>query len=137
MSHVCLHLESVHTRDGKECRNCHLTWRLCLKENRERAKKKNPLADFLRGRKPKKFQQHVWVRPDVGLVEIYLEDVSYHAEWIKGEGADIAILRANDKTNRVVGVVLPLRKYDGKFRLMGTNQVLTLTEEIKKPKGKK
>lgn len=64
---------------------------------------------------PKEFHPGVIVDPIYGkAVEIYLEDVSYYAEWIKGEGGDIAIYRANDD-DRVVGAYLPLRVWKGQF----------------------
>lgn len=49
---------------------------------------------------------HMWVNKIGGTVEICLENVHYYAEWIKGEGADIAIWRAIDD-NRIVGATLP------------------------------
>lgn len=45
-------------------------------------------------------------------VEIMTEDVPYYAEWIKGEGADIALYRAIDN-HRLIGALLPLRNWDG------------------------
>lgn len=61
------------------------------------------------------FNPFVIVDPENKYVEIVLEDVSYHAEWIKGEGADIAIYHALSPDNRVVGAFLPLRVWKGKF----------------------
>jgi hypothetical protein len=79
-----------------------------------------PHDDFLKAfttllgkRKPRKFRPHVWIRPDIGTVEITLEDVSCHHEWIKGEGADSSVWRAMDD-DRVVGATLPLRNWNGK-----------------------
>jgi len=40
------------------------------------------------------------------------DEACYH-EWIQGEGADISIWRAFSD-NRVVGVTLPLKNWDGK-----------------------
>ena len=58
------------------------------------------------------FQPNVWIRADIGVIDITLEDVACYHEWIKGEGADISIWRAmND--NRVVGATLPLRNWKG------------------------
>jgi hypothetical protein len=54
------------------------------------------------------FMAFVWPRPEFGIVEIALEDVPCHHEWIKGEGADMSIWRALDD-DRVVGATLPLR----------------------------
>lgn len=48
------------------------------------------------------------VEPDGKSVELILDgSLSTYAEWIKGEGADICLLRCRE-TNRVVGVRLPL-----------------------------
>ncbi len=68
------------------------------------------MADI--AKQPRKFHPSVWVRPEEGLIEICLEDVACHHEWIEGEGADISIWRANGDW-RVVGVTLPLRKWAG------------------------
>lgn len=62
----------------------------------------------------KNFQQHVVVDTKNAAVEVWLEDCSYHADWIAGEGADIAIFRAN-QDDRVIGVRLPLRNWNGKL----------------------
>lgn len=64
--------------------------------------------------KPKAFQQHAIIDPENKTIAIFLEDCSYHAEWIRGEGADIALYRANDD-DRVVGAMLPLRQWTGRF----------------------
>lgn len=61
---------------------------------------------------PRPFQQHVLVHPEHGTIEIILEDVSCHHEWIHGEGANISIHRAMGD-NRVVGATLPLRNWKG------------------------
>lgn len=60
------------------------------------------------------FNPHIEVDPINKRVHIFLEDCSYHAEWIKGESGDVALYRANDD-NRVVGAFLPLRKWGGNF----------------------
>ena len=75
------------------------------------------LADYVKGLKPGKFQQGALVRPEFGVVDVFLEDVPFFAEWLKGERADISILRAVDD-NRVVGAHLPLRNFNGKFRVV-------------------
>jgi hypothetical protein len=59
-----------------------------------------------------KFQQYVFVDVENEAVEMVLEDTEYYAEWIEGEGADIALFKAYDD-NRVIGVRLPLRKWSG------------------------
>jgi hypothetical protein len=41
-------------------------------------------------------------------VDVFLEDVPFYGEWIKGEGADICLHRAQDD-DRIVGATLPLR----------------------------
>lgn len=60
------------------------------------------------------FHPNVLVDTENKFVQIFLEDCSFYAEWIKGEGADIAIYRANDD-NRVVGAMLPLRIWKGQL----------------------
>lgn len=67
----------------------------------------NELEKFLREHPPKPFKPHVWWRPQEGLVEVALEDVSCYHEWIPGEGGDISLWHANDSTKRVVGATLP------------------------------
>lgn len=47
-------------------------------------------------------------------VTILTEAVATHAEWIKGEGADICLYRALDD-NRLVGALLPLRNWNGQI----------------------
>ena len=34
----CEHIEATFDRDGKECKKCGLSWRLCLKQKREAKK---------------------------------------------------------------------------------------------------
>ena len=80
----------------------------------EETKPESELEKFMRKHPPGPFVQSVWVRPEFGIVEIALEDVSYHVEWIKGEGADIGIWRAQDD-DRVVGATLPLRNWKRSF----------------------
>lgn len=60
------------------------------------------------------FQPHVSIDVANQRLTIFLEDCSHYAEWIDGEGADIAIYRAMDD-KRVVGAALPLRKWNGKL----------------------
>lgn len=62
----------------------------------------------------KGFQPHAVANTHGNCLQIFLEDCSYYAEWIKGEGGDIALYRAMDN-NRVVGANLPLTKWNGKF----------------------
>lgn len=64
--------------------------------------------------KLKEFHPSILIDTKNKFVEIHLEDCAYYAEWIKGEGGDISIYRANDD-NRVVGAFLPLRIWKGKF----------------------
>jgi len=63
-------------------------------------------------------------------VQVVLEDVPYRAEWIPGEGADVALYRALDD-DRIVGANLPLpdrmEPEKNKPGLFGEN----LTETIK------
>lgn len=54
---------------------------------------------------------YLWVNEVGGTVEIALENVHCHHEWIRGEGADIAIWRAMDD-ERIVGATLPYRQND-------------------------
>ena len=70
----------------------------------------------------KKFQPGVIVDVANRAVDIFLEDVSFYAEWLKGEGADMAVYRAQDD-DRVVGARLPLRVWNGKFpvEILGDN----------------
>lgn len=50
----------------------------------------------------------VFICRDSNSIEVYLDNTkSSYSEWIKGEGADIGLLR-DQETNRVVGVRLPL-----------------------------
>lgn len=75
------------------------------------------LKEFLEEHKidgPREFHPSVHVDVENKRVEIYLEDVSFYSEWIKGEGADIGIYKAMDN-NRVVGAALPLNIWKGKF----------------------
>lgn len=62
-----------------------------------------------------KFQPGITVNLDTASVNILLEDVECYAEWIPGEGADVALYRALPAPGRVVGALLPLRKWNGKF----------------------
>jgi hypothetical protein len=52
----------------------------------------------------------LWIDKDSDRVELILDTSAcvYH-EWIKGEGADISLVRCS-KTNKVVGINLPLYK---------------------------
>lgn len=70
------------------------------------------MSDLWKPSSRPKFQQHVFVHPECGTIDIVLEDVSCHHEWIHGEGADISIWRAMTD-NRVVGATLPLRNWKG------------------------
>ena len=50
----------------------------------------------------------LYVNQDGHCVELFLDtELDYYLEWIKGEGADIGLLRCRE-TKRVVGVCLPL-----------------------------
>jgi len=56
-------------------------------------------------------------------VELYLDtSIATYSEWIKGEGADIGLMRSRE-TDRVVGVRLPLLRrnlcvhHDGPIRI--------------------
>jgi tetrahydromethanopterin S-methyltransferase subunit F len=78
------------------------------------------LEDFLKELKfkgPREFHPGVVVDPENKRIDIYLEDVSYHSEWIKGEGGDIGLYRAMDD-NRVIGAALPLNVWKGKFPIL-------------------
>jgi len=50
---------------------------------------------------------HLFVNEAGRCVEVFLEDVPFYGEWIRGEGADICLHRAQDD-NRIVGATLPL-----------------------------
>jgi len=52
----------------------------------------------------------LWIDKDSDRVELILDTSAcvYH-EWIKGEGADISLVRCS-KTNKVIGINLPLYK---------------------------
>jgi hypothetical protein len=56
----------------------------------------------------KPFTPHAFIDRENRCIEIVLEDVSSYNEWIKGEGADISLIRAMDG-DRVVGARLPLK----------------------------
>lgn len=60
------------------------------------------------------FHPNIFVDVENKLVKLYLEDVQCFSEWIRGEGADICLLRADDDA-RVVGAVLPLNEWHGQF----------------------
>lgn len=68
----------------------------------------NELEKFLQQHPPLPFRPHVLVMAQEGIIEVVLENASCVHEWIKGEGADISIWRAQDD-NRVVGATLPYR----------------------------
>lgn len=70
------------------------------------------IQDLLEERFEKPFQPNILIQPNVGTIEIVLEDVSCYHEWINKEGADISIWRAMDD-DRVVGATLPIRKWNG------------------------
>jgi hypothetical protein len=76
------------------------------------------ISEFLLGEfgKPRKFKPHVVMDIDNQCIHINLEDCESYSEWIKGEGGDITLQRAmND--NRVIGALLPLRKWKGKGKM--------------------
>ncbi len=63
------------------------------------------------------------VSEDGKAVELYLDtSINTYTEWIKGEGADIGLMRCQE-THRVVGCRLPLKKnnlsvwHDGPLRI--------------------
>ena len=70
--------------------------------------------------KLKEFQPHIILNSDDKTLTIHMEDCSYYADWIKGEGADIAIYRANDD-NRIVGAILPLKDGIEKMEILNLN----------------
>jgi len=54
----------------------------------------------------------LWIDKESDRVELHLDSsASTYNEWIKGEGADISLIRC-DKTNKVIGVNLPLYQTD-------------------------
>lgn len=54
----------------------------------------------------------LWIDKDSDRVELTLDtSSSTYNEWIKGEGADISLIRC-DKTHKVIGVNLPLYQTD-------------------------
>ncbi len=62
----------------------------------------------------KEFQPHIMIDIENQLVHIFLEECESYSEWIKGEEAHVALKRAMDD-NRVVGALLPLKNWNGKF----------------------
>jgi len=64
--------------------------------------------------KLKEFQPYVLIDSESKHIQIFLEDCPFYAEWIKGEGGDISLYRALDG-DRVVGAMLPLRKWNGRL----------------------
>lgn len=54
----------------------------------------------------------LWIDKESDRVELHLDSsASTYNEWIKGEGADISLIRCG-KTNKVIGVNLPLYQTD-------------------------
>jgi hypothetical protein len=52
----------------------------------------------------------LWIDKESDRVELLLDtSASTYNEWIKGEGADISLVRCG-KTNKVIGINLPLYK---------------------------
>jgi hypothetical protein len=75
----------------------------------------NDLVKFIEAHKPTgDFQPNVLVDPENKRASVFLEDVPYYGEWIKGEDGDIVLYRAQED-DRVIGAFLPLRKWDGVF----------------------
>ena len=73
----------------------------------------------------------LWIDKDSNRVELILDTASCtYNEWINGEGADISLVRCS-KTNRVVGVNLPL--YQTKFSIFHTDGIqVKINEGYKK-----
>ena len=54
----------------------------------------------------------IWINKEDSRIEILLNSAAAtYNEWIKGEGADICLVRCH-KSNKVIGVNLPLYKTD-------------------------
>ena len=73
----------------------------------------------------------LWIDKESYRVELILDTSAcvYH-EWIKGEGADISLVRCS-KTNKVIGINLPL--YQTKFSIFHTDGVqVKINEGYKK-----
>jgi len=63
----------------------------------------------------------LWIDKESRRVELLLDSShSTYGEWIKGEGADICLIRDNE-TNKVVGVKLPL--YNDNFSVCHTEGI--------------
>ncbi len=78
------------------------------------------LIDFLKKNKikPKKFEPHIEINAKEKYICIYLEDCSHFADFINVEKEGVSsIFRANDRTQRIIGACLPLRNYNGKFKV--------------------
>jgi hypothetical protein len=74
----------------------------------------------------------IYVDMDGHSVELIVDPtVSHYGEWIKGEGADICLLRCQE-TNRVVGVHLPL--YNEKLSVFHTGPLM-INDGFKKDKN--
>ena len=83
-------------------------WEDFMKELEEESKKFKPCATL-------------FIDEDSTNVELMVDNSkSTYSEWIKGEGADICLIR-EDETNKVVGVRLPL--YDTNFSICFTDGI--------------
>jgi hypothetical protein len=63
----------------------------------------------------------LWIDKESDRVELLLDTNTFtYNEWIKGEGADISLVRCS-KTNKVIGINLPLYQTD--FSIWHTNGI--------------
>jgi len=64
---------------------------------------------------------YLWIDKESDRVELLLDSSSFtYSEWIKGEGADVCLIRCG-KTNKVIGVSLPLYQTD--FSVCHTDEI--------------
>lgn len=69
----------------------------------------------------------LWIDKDAYRVELLLDtNASTYNEWLKGEGADISLVRCRE-TNKIVGVNLPL--YKTNFSIFHTNGIQVKVNE--------
>ena len=67
---------------------------------------------FVKESKKYKACASIWIDKENDRIELLLDSTAAtYSEWIKGEGADISLIRC-DKTNKVIGVNLPLYQTD-------------------------
>ena len=76
----------------------------------------------------------MWIDKENNRVELILDtSLSQYCEWIKGEGADISLIRDRE-TNKVIGVNLPL--YNTNFSIFHTEGIKVKLNEGFEKKNK-